>query len=513
MGNRNPCNSNSTSSSSSLLDILASLASEETENEVIMNQHPYPVARRTGPKSFRALLKQQEGQFKKKKTTKRNKAPITVHPINQILLAPIQGNHFTHSQHMSLQTEDDHTDWAGLPVGLVHDISKRLPVLSALSMAAACKSWSYVITDLVPNYHKRGLPWILLSGQNDTKVRTCFSVLENRVMELNIPEAFGKCCWGSIQDWLLIAETIHGELYSFFFNPFSRIKFHLPKVGSLYFKMLLSASPTDPNCVFVLLCKKGTHFVCWTPGVHIWRQEYLGLDAFDDAVFCNGCFYFVNYEYNIRIVDAQTMVSAMKKDLHAKRFTDLRLHFSFYQVAIPERPPRCRLRRYLVESCGEVLLVCRIFGHRDGKILNTRRFEVFKLDACKMVWVKLESLGDRVLFIGKTDSRSLSAKELGINIANCIFFLSDEMGSLHRWTNEWDASRRCSSVDDWGVFSLGSNSFIPDSCYRMDTDLLPPIWITAPIWWYLSHHNPQIHRDANGIVSFFDLFYYFLQLL
>ncbi|KAF9615572.1 hypothetical protein IFM89_024661 [Coptis chinensis] len=81
--------------------------------------------------------------------------------------------------------------------------------------------------------------------------------------------------------------------------------------------MVLSTSPNAANCVIVLLGSAGRHFACWTPGVDAWQTSYLGVCAFDDAVFCNGCFYFVTSDYNIRTINAETIIQARNEKVNA----------------------------------------------------------------------------------------------------------------------------------------------------------------------------------------------------
>ncbi|XP_026452248.1 F-box/kelch-repeat protein At1g57790-like [Papaver somniferum] len=68
---------------------------------------------------------------------------------------------------------------------------------------------------------------------------------------------------------------------------------------------------------------------------------------------------------------------------------------------------------YLVECEGELLLVN--FERPFGKLV-----EVFKLDPCKMKWVKVKSLGNYSLFISHTSSFSVIAPDS--SMANKIYF-------------------------------------------------------------------------------------------
>ncbi|KAF9615472.1 hypothetical protein IFM89_023730 [Coptis chinensis] len=56
-----------------------------------------------------------------------------------------------------------------LPEGLVDAISKRVPVVSAISMGAACETWRCVLASVPPTQKKLGLPWLMLCGQNDSE--------------------------------------------------------------------------------------------------------------------------------------------------------------------------------------------------------------------------------------------------------------------------------------------------------------------------------------------------------
>ncbi|KAF9596085.1 hypothetical protein IFM89_007138 [Coptis chinensis] len=111
-------------------------------------------------------------------------------------------------------------DWARLPEGLVDAISNRLPVVSAISKGFVCESWRRMVVEQVPPTHKRGLLRLMLCGENNSVNRTCLSVLENRIMELNIPEALGRSCGGSIQDWLIVVKKAWYRLYIFGFQDF-----------------------------------------------------------------------------------------------------------------------------------------------------------------------------------------------------------------------------------------------------------------------------------------------------
>ncbi|KAK3198945.1 hypothetical protein Dsin_022360 [Dipteronia sinensis] len=138
--------------------------------------------------------------------------------------------------------------------------------------------------------------------------------------------------------------------------------------------------------------------------------------------------------------------------------------------------------RYLVEFRGEILLVIKF---TRNLLKETYDFKVFRLDFGQMEWVKLDSLVDFSIFLGRNCTRCYSTKELGVNKGNCIYF-SNEFGPMS--FNEPDHRYQLSGsdIDDWGIFRLnsgdgdgnvGSESF----SYIANKDKKTPTWLTAPL--------------------------------
>jgi hypothetical protein len=80
--------------------------------------------------------------------------------------------------------------------------------------------------------------------------------------------------------------------------------------------------------------------------------------------------------------------------------------------------------KFLVESEGQLLLADVYasfdvdFDHKDAF-----KIHVFRLDENEKKWVKLPSLGDRILFLGDNGSFSASASDLYIAKGNCVIFV------------------------------------------------------------------------------------------
>jgi len=84
----------------------------------------------------------------------------------------------------------------------------------------------------------------------------------------------------------------------------------------------------------------------------------------------------------------------------------------------PESEPVVGNKKFLVESESKLLLV-------DIYDFLVLRIKVFRLDEKARKWVKLTSLGDRVLFLGNGCSFSASASDLCVSKGNCVIFIDD----------------------------------------------------------------------------------------
>ncbi|KAF3682240.1 putative receptor-like cytosolic serine/threonine-protein kinase RBK1-like [Capsicum annuum] len=151
-------------------------------------------------------------------------------------------------------------------------------------------------------------------------------------------------------------------------------------------------------------------------------------------------------------------------------------------------------KKFLVESCGDLLMVDKYlsigpeddFGYNENVEFyeefdcfmseRTVRFKVYKLDGEMQRWVEVNSLEDRMLFVGDNCTFSALVSQLGSGCkGNCILF-SDQF-----FCSEND------NVGFWkdhgiGVFSLENGSIGPISSYQGYAELLwpPPPWIRSP---------------------------------
>jgi hypothetical protein len=123
--------------------------------------------------------------------------------------------------------------------------------------------------------------------------------------------------------------------------------------------------------------------------------------------------------------------------------------------------------KFLVESECDLLLVdC----YQDRR---TIRFDVFKLDEKEKKWVKLSTLGDRVLFVDQECSFSASASDLHVAKGNCIIFTRN---SLYGRCDDLQSAMR--------IFHLNRDHVLRLSDYP---DFIKLFW--PPPKWILDLHN------------------------
>lgn len=181
----------------------------------------------------------------------------------------------------------------------------------------------------------------------------------------------------------------------------------------------------------------------------------------EDAVYRNGLFFAVSKEGVIAVCDVgggSPRVSIIQTTAPAGFSGDI---------------------HYAAFSGEDLLLVTRVleqeFSDESNLVYWTVGFEVFKMDWGVLAWQKVETLGDRVLFVGGNSSLSFSAADFEGCCADCIYFTDDYSESNH----DDDAYGK----HDLGIFRLWDQSIEPLPCFPRSSSYSRlgwplPIWVT-----------------------------------
>ncbi|CAK8531067.1 unnamed protein product [Lathyrus sativus] len=220
---------------------------------------------------------------------------------------------------------------------------------------------------------------------------------------INFPQHNGwslnsESCY-SKDGWLLMVSV--NKEFQVFFNPFTKQMLPLShKIIENTSCFGMSHSPTSSECVTVHMNKE---FLSNTEGFlqHLWDRSR-GLFSFKDKefhvynvspAFHNGLFYFLSRTGNLAVVEATTE------------------HYNWKVLKEPQAPCNTCFNNFLVECDGNLLSV---FESPMAKGI-----QVFKLNESTMTWIKVESLKNHMLFVGKT---SFSAVANIPGMENKIYF-------------------------------------------------------------------------------------------
>ncbi|CAI8600164.1 unnamed protein product [Vicia faba] len=353
--------------------------------------------------------------------------------------------------------------WTALPPEIIETISQKLPIYTDyIRFRSVCRTW-FSSLPKTPLHLPPQLPWLIFSQQS------FFDISTHKTHLINLPLSSHRTriCGSSHGFLIILNETPQIRLFnpltgaSLFLPPLHTfpnvVSFDYSNIGREYFvrnpngdlgffnlkqmcnyfirKIVLSSSPQNDHFVaFAIVdgynnlafCKKG--YDSW-----IFMSDEI-FQFWEDVVYHQGLFYAVSKGGMIVVCDVDIpRVSVIETNVPVEFSGDI---------------------FYVVFSGEEMLLVTRSLGQEfsDGGIesndmfvYKTVGFEVFKMDWNVMAWEKIETLGDRALFVGGNSSLCFSAVDFVGCCADCIYFTDDYSESNHD-----DAYGK----HDFGVFRL-----------------------------------------------------------
>ncbi|TVU37134.1 hypothetical protein EJB05_10431, partial [Eragrostis curvula] len=209
-------------------------------------------------------------------------------------------------------------------------------------------------------------------------------------------------------EWLLMFDADTDECFLMSLSSLSKISLPPLVTKDFVYKAALS-SPTPPDCTIMIIANEddteyGNYLLYCRPGDEEW-QEWR--DDTDDAIDFNtgivgsrGTMYLSTIKYTFIAIDASLSSSSDYKANIKRR-------------GIPN-PSIMRWARqyYLVQSDGDVFhLQFYTHGLYNSEVID---MDIHRLDTSEYVWNKVESIGDRAIFIGGNCVVLSSASRAGI---------------------------------------------------------------------------------------------------
>ncbi|KAF9600455.1 hypothetical protein IFM89_009370 [Coptis chinensis] len=338
-------------------------------------------------------------------------------------------------------------------------------------------------------------PWLLLPlGQNRGRIRTSFSLSDNKFYRLELPETRQRRCCGSSNGWLVLLDQTPSI---YLLNILTKEQFQLPvistfpnvldydvyKLGKEYIierrpgggrytrnlkdmrnlfirKIVLSTSPLNEKCIAVAILNESDELAFCKEESDSWSMIDDARLYSEDVVYHNGMFYAVSKKGGVAVFD---------------------LGGNKPVVSFIFPPVKCDgdILYLVVSDTGGIFLVTRYLNFvsdvEPDLIYSTVGFDVFELVASDMNWVPVKSLGDRMFFLGGNSSLCLLASDFPGCNGNRIYF-TDE------YTEANDGGARADH--DVGVFMLEDGSLKMFPCWSSHSrSIRPPhIWVTPSPW-------------------------------
>ncbi|KAI9156069.1 hypothetical protein LWI28_000063 [Acer negundo] len=259
---------------------------------------------------------------------------------------------------------------------------------------------------------------------------TLFNPDTDTTHQIALPNLKGKWFSSSSFGWLLTIRVKSPHQLSLL-NPFTGHQISLPPAKDFYkhihhykrmepddyysvykwiyrpqeTRVITSTSPLNANCLILAAHTGGNKLSFCRPGDKSWTN--LDFDEVCcDTIYYHGEFYAIDdYAYFYRI-HCRDIPAAEKLPL----------------------PPIELLRvfhtNYLVELDGHLLLVVRYLYQGNG-FPEPSQFDVHKLDWLAKAWVRVESIHQNAILLGRHSSISLPAGRRGDLRANFIYYIDD----------------------------------------------------------------------------------------
>ncbi|XP_057425630.1 putative F-box protein At3g25750 [Lotus japonicus] len=373
-------------------------------------------------------------------------------------------------------------DWAYLEAAALDLILNKLKErINHVSFSVVCRNWCSVakLNHQNQQFRTNVLPMLMIPTK-----RSLYGIPGNKVylpssLSLPLPLISNKKICGSSHGWLALMED--GKYDITLINPFKNVApIVLPPLNPLaefyennVNKVVLSVDPlTDPNDYMVAAIRNDhSCFAIIRAGQKNWTHVEDDDDDLDcyytDITFYKGLAYVACrmddiVSFNLHYLDDPSGRERIVPNIFYEDNYHLTNHVSD--------------RGYLVKSLeGDLWIVRRILDiqlNSDVRDIVIERFDVYKLELDAqngevLQTLKLENLGDNVLFVGDCDSTAVSSSYF----SNCL-----QKDSIY-YTNDYDDGLPSTYLHDPFDLRVKEGRFIQHCPFN---PLSPTFWILPP---------------------------------
>ncbi|KAJ4769257.1 F-box protein (DUF295) [Rhynchospora pubera] len=331
-----------------------------------------------------------------------------------------------------MSEEQNERDWSALPSELLHLIAQELlDLVDFIRLRAVCSAWRSSVPLSDP---PQQFPWLL-----ELFDRGSFSSLRRK-------QRFYSVCSGQIlmipltKRKLKLQNFVHRGVYSaylpfagdddsgsnlLFFNPLTKDHFSLPSTDGGLDTPWMVWTGSDPvrNRTIVV----DDQNLVWTSELGRWAfydrsvRKWVEHSGYYDHCCCywQGMFFFTCIRKDTEVFDVQSRELLCK--IPPPKTESIQDWLDRDGIA------RRVAQTYLVVSSGVILRVIWFRGVWEKMSVEESVFHIYRLDferaEDKSCWDPIGDIGDQILFLGKTNGFSMTAKpSIGFK-KGCIYFI------------------------------------------------------------------------------------------
>ncbi|XP_058784058.1 F-box protein SKIP23-like [Vicia villosa] len=380
-------------------------------------------------------------------------------------------------------------DWSNLealPLSLIFD--KLVERIDHICFSFVCKNWYSIAKFNYQNrqIHNNVLPMLMVPTENCRMERSLYGISLKKIYKFRLPVPYEKRLCGSSYGWLAKVDYSSKVTIITLLNPFKdAVSITLPPIYFLDWdrnrsadgefdvhKVVLSTNPTfkPHDYVVVAIYSVRMCLAFLKAGQNTWTYVDDIHCSFSDVIFYKDLVYAVGRRNNIVSFDLSKLedekITLKVVSLKGNDYAD---------------------RAYLVKSLEENLwLVRKFIDFPDGEdnldpSTGTKKFEVYnlKLDLQTgelIQMLKIDSLGDNVLFVGDSDSVAVSASYFSNYLQkDSIYYTADFYLDVPPYPN---------GAFDMKIYNVKEKTFRQHCPYYHWFKGMPPaVWIIPPFQW------------------------------